>query len=124
MNVASFDYLTRLHGMLASGRIDDFVRENELKLEEITTRGYGISPAPMRRSLTETIQKHSQDRDWKLLTLERKEIDMRLVAGTRMVECMRNNWQHALQYSKRNSEDSFFLPTMIGLLGDSWRILR
>lgn len=118
------DYLVYLHGLLAAGRVAEFVDINTLRLEEITTRAYGVSPQPLRRTLTRAIEQHASNEEWSLLPLDPREIDLRLIAGGRMIECLRANRQHALEYTHKQSPATFFLPAMIGVLGDSWQILR
>jgi len=124
LRARAFDYLAYLHGLLAAGRIAEFVEINKLRLEEITRLAYGVSPQPLRRTLTQAIERHAANEEWSLLPLEAREIDLRLVAGGRMIECLRTNRHHALEYARKESPETFFLPAMIGVLGDSWQILR
>jgi hypothetical protein len=124
LRARAFDYLAYLHGLLAAGRIAEFVEANKLRLEEITARAYGISPQPLRRTLTRAIEQHASNEEWSLSPLDPREIDLRLVAGGRMIECLRTNRHHALEFTRKESPETFFLPAMIGVLGDSWQILR
>jgi hypothetical protein len=120
----AYDYLAYLHGLLAAGRVAEFVEANRLRLEEITARAYGVSPQPMRRTLTRAIEQHASNEEWSLLPVHPRDIDLRLVAGDRMIECLRTDRHHALEYVRKESPETFFLPAMIGVLGDSWQILR
>jgi hypothetical protein len=120
----AFDYLAYLHGLLAARRVAEFVDANALRLEEITARAYGVSPLPLRRTLTRAIEQHASSEEWSLLPLDARDIDLRLVAGGRMIECLRTNRHHALEYAHKETPATFFLPAMIGVLGDSWQILR
>lgn len=120
----AYDYLAYLHGLLAAGRVAEFVETNRLRLEEITARAYGVSPRPLRRTLTQAIEQHASSEEWSLLPLDPREIDLRLVAGGRMIECLRTNRHNALEYVRKDSPETFFLPAMIGVLGNSWQILR
>lgn len=124
LRARAFDYLSYLHGLLAQRRVEEFVAANALRLEEITRRAYGVSPEPMRRTLTRAIEQHAAGDEWSLLPLDPREIDLRLVANGRMIECLRTNRHHALEYARKEGPGTFFLPAMIGVLGNSWQILR
>jgi len=120
----AFDYLAYLHGLLAAGRVAEFVEVNRLRLEEITRAAYGVPAEPLRRTLMQALEQRVASEDWSLLPLDPREIDMRLVGGGRMIECLRTNRHHALEYVRKESPETFFLPAMIGVLGDSWQVLR
>jgi hypothetical protein len=124
LRARAMDYIAYLHGMLAAGRVAEFVEINRLRLEEITARAYGVSPRPLRRTMTQALEQRATSEEWSLLPLEPREIDLRRVASGRMIECLRSNRHHALEYVRKESSDTFFLPAMIGVLGDSWQILR
>jgi hypothetical protein len=117
------EYLKLLYGLLTARQFDAFLSESATKLEELTVRAYGASAESLGRGMLQAFQVHSVA-PYHLLPLELSEVDMRPVAGGRLIDCLRKNRRHVFEYVDPEEEDSFFLPTMIGKVGSQWRILR
>jgi len=117
------DYIRRLHGLLQTQNFDGFLTESSLKLEEMTEHAYGVPAAPMRQNMLEALQAHSAQ-PFRLQALDEASIDMRLIASGRMLECIRKDRTHVLQFVNSETQDTFFLPLMIGLAGNRFRLLR
>jgi hypothetical protein len=114
------EYLIRLHGMLASGDFTGFMEESRIKIDEYA-RAYGIAAGPVRESMLEALT--SQAAELRLRPLKPAELDLRLVAGGRMIECLRADRTHALEFSGEEGQ-AFFLPAMIGISDGVWRLMR
>ena len=121
LRIRSLDYISRLHGLLAAGQFATFVEESALKIEEYA-RAYGILAEPVRRSMLQALS--SQAAALHLRPLDPQAIDLRLVAGGRMIECLRTDRHHALEFAGEGEGPTFFLPTMIGVTTLGWRMLR
>jgi hypothetical protein len=117
----AFEYLSRLHSLLAAGQFAAFIDESALKIEEYS-RAYGIPQESTRRSMLRALSLRS--RELQLLPFDPPIIDMRLVAEGRMIECLRTNRHHALEFVGQSDGSTFFLPAMIGVTRQGWRLLR
>lgn len=115
----AIDYLGRLHELLAAGQFERFMAESELKIEDYA-RAYGIAPGPVRQGMLSALT--SQAGKLKLRPLS-PSLDLRLIAGGRMLECLRTDRHHALEFGGETGP-SFFLPAKIGVLEGKWRLLR
>jgi hypothetical protein len=115
-------YLTSIQAALAAGRFDEFEAQAGIKLDEMS-EAYGISSGPVRASLRQVLEDHSVE-PWKLLPLEPSGIDLRLVAGGRMLDCQRLDRRHVFLFRNSDTGNTFFLPFMIGLLNGTWKALR
>jgi hypothetical protein len=120
----AFRALQQLHALLARKELAAFEKLLELKFSELTEGAYGVPAGPLRAGFVKGLSRCMQDPDWLLLPCERPDVDLRLVADGRMVECLRPTGHHALIYEKSGTEESFFLPTMLGHVDGSWQILR
>lgn len=116
----ALDYLSGLHALLAEGQFETFITESDVKIAEYA-RAYGIARGPVRNGMLEALK--SESAKGKLSPVPSGDIDLRLVAGGRMIECLRTDRHHALEFSNGEGP-AFFLPVMIGILGLDWRILR
>jgi hypothetical protein len=117
------EYLSYLHGLLNERRFDAFVDESAIKFNDLTERAYGLPPEPMRRQMLEALNSQSSPPNV-LEPLNPNDLDLRLVAGGRMIECLRSDRRYVLEYQAPGQDDEFFLPTMIGETAGRWRILR
>jgi hypothetical protein len=117
----ALEYLGRMHALLAAGQFGRFVEESALKVEEYA-RAYGIAAAPVRGSMLRAL--NSQTPQLRLRPLDPQAIDLRLVAGGRMIECLRTDRHHALEFAGEGDGPTFFLPTMIGVTAAGWAMLR
>jgi hypothetical protein len=118
---AAMEYLAGLHAMLAAGRFDEFVEASAIKIEEYA-RAYGIAAGPVRATMRQALA--SETAGLKLRPLDPSEIDLRLVAGGRMIQCLRTDRHDALEYAGAPGGPTFFLPAMIGATASGWRLLR
>jgi hypothetical protein len=117
------NYVRRLYGLLAAKQFDAYILESSTKLDELTEGAYGAPAEPMRRGMLRALQDHSEA-PYKLQPLEISDEGMRLVAGGRMIECLRKDRRHLLEYVHPGQDGAFFLPTMIGKVDSVWKILR
>jgi hypothetical protein len=116
----ALDYLAHLHGVLAAGDFADFIAESDVKIREYA-RAYGIAAAPVREGMSSALS--SQSARFPLRPLPSDEVDLRLIASGRMIECLRKDRHHALEFGA-GIGPSFFLPTKIGVAGGKWQMLR
>lgn len=119
----AMDYLKFLHGLIATQQFDRFLDQSSLKLEEASDRAYAISSEQMKRSTLQMLQSHSQP-PWVLDPLDPDTVDLRLVGSGRMIQCLRRDRSQVVQFRKPESRATFFLPLMIGRLGNAWVLLR
>ena len=117
------EYLKSLHEMLAAKRYDEFIAEHSYKLEEMTAGAYGVSTEPFRSSMRQVLDDHGRE-PWRLEPFSPGVLDLRPAAGGRLIECLRTDRHCALEYTRPDSKDTFFLPAMIGNVGGQWRVLR
>ena len=117
---AAWAYLKRLHEMLAGGRFEEYLEESSIKIEEYA-RAYGIASGPVQRNMLQALQSETSRMQLRPLALD--DTDLRLVASRRMIQCLRTNRHHALEFAGSGKE-TFFLPAMIGLTSSGWRLLR
>ena len=117
------DYLEYLHRLLTAREFEAFVAESAPKLEELTELAYGVPAESMRRGMLQALEDHSVE-PYRLQPLDWSEVDLRLVAGGRMIDCLRKNRRNVLEYVEPKDQDVFFLPTMVGKIGAQWKILR
>ena len=117
------NYITYLHKLLAERKFDAFIEESSTKIEEVTAGAYGVPSGPFRRDLLKGLQIHSTP-PYVLEPVTSDTLDLRIVASGRMVECLRRNRRCALEFTRSDALDTFFLPTMIALKGRTWRLLR
>jgi hypothetical protein len=120
VRAAAWEYLRRLHGMLAAGRFEEFLEESSIKIEEYA-RACGMAEGPVRRNMLQALQ--TETPRMQLRPLELDDTDLRLVASRRMIQCLRTDRHHALEFAGSGKE-TFFLPAMIGLTASGWRLLR
>jgi hypothetical protein len=120
LRLRALDYLRHLHGLLATAQFESFVAESELKIREYA-HAYGIAVEPVRKGMLSAWS--SQAAKLKLRPWSPNEFDLRLVAGGRLIECLRTDRHHALEFAG-NGGPSFFLPTKIGIADGKWQILR
>jgi hypothetical protein len=121
VRAGALNYLAHLHGMLAAGDFAAFVTESRTKLDEYA-RAYGIAAEPVHESMLEGLS--SEAVKLSLFPLNPSDIDLRLVAGGRMIECLRKDRTHALEFRSATDGPVIFLPAMIGIAGGVWRMLR
>ena len=117
------NYLIRLHGLLATRQFERFMAESSVKLQELTERAYGVPVDYLRPTMLRELRSHAAE-PYQLAPLEPAELDLRLVAGGQLVECLCQNRRHALEYRQAAGNDTFFLPAMVGQVGSHWQILR
>jgi hypothetical protein len=116
--------LQKLAAVLQQKDLDTVERLMAVKLGEITQGAYGVDPGPLRAAFRRGLQRCFTEPGWSLLPLGPDDLDLRLVARRRLVECLRPDGRHALTYSKEGSRQTFFLPVMLGLWQGRWQILR
>ena len=121
---AAFQALRALHARLAQKDASSIVALMDLKLQEVTAGAYGVPPGPLRSSFQTGLGRCMNDPTWTLLPIDPGQVDLRLVGGRRMAECLRPGGGHALMYAKQGSQSTFFLPIMLGLLDGRWQVLR
>ena len=117
------DYVKSLHNLLAVADFNGFVSESAIKLNELTAQAYGVSAEYMRNNMLQALKVHSEP-PYGLRALNLQEIDLRLVAGGRLIECLRKDRGYVLEYKQPQKPDTFFLPLMVGQFDNRWRILR
>jgi len=120
LRLTALDYLHHLHGLLATAQFENFVAESELKIKEYA-HAYGIAVEPAREGMLSALS--SQAATMKLRPWALDEFDLRLVADGRLIECLRIDRHHALEFIGTDGP-SFFLPTKIGIAKGKWQILR
>jgi hypothetical protein len=106
--------------LLAAAQFETFVAESDLKIRDYA-RAYGIAVGPVRQGMLSALS--SQAAKLKLRPWSPNEVDLRLVAGGRLIECLRTDRHHALEFGG-DSGPSFFLPTKIGIAEAKWQMLR
>jgi hypothetical protein len=117
------EYLTFLHDLLATGQFERFIAESEIKLKELTVRAYGIEAGPFRDEMLAGLSSHLGP-PYELAPLVPEEIDLRLVAGGRLIECLKRDYGYVLESNHPETKDTFFLPIMVGQREGRWNILR
>jgi hypothetical protein len=70
------------------------------------------------------LQACTSDPAWVLLPVAATDVDLRLVGGGRLIECLRRDGQHALCFVKTNTPQTFFLPAKLGFADGAWQVLR
>ncbi|HYD76638.1 hypothetical protein [Ramlibacter sp.] len=115
--------LVHLHRLLQAGDIGGLATVLQAKLQEVTADAYDIAAGPMANALRQQLQACMQSPEWTLLPVDRPQVDLRLVAGRRLVECLRPNGTPALTYVSQDEEE-FSLPVMLGVLDGRWAVLR
>jgi len=106
-----------------AGDFNSYLSESAKKLEELTTRAYGVSAEYTRNNMFQALKVHSEP-PYCLRALNFQEADLRLVAEGRMIECLRSDRGYVLEYRQAQKPGTFFLPLMIGQIDRCWRILR
>lgn len=117
------DYVRSLHALLAAGDFNGYMSESAAKLEELTAQAYGLSAEGMRKNMLQALKTHSEP-SYSLRPFDPQEVDLRLIADGRMIECLRKDRGYVLEYANTKSADTFFLPLMVGQIQTRWRILR
>ena len=120
----AFRVLAELHRMLAAGETARLLAVMAVKLREITTGAYGVPEANLRNGLLQALGTCAGDPAWILQPCAAGDVDLRLVGGDRLVECMRPDGLHALTYIHRETHETFFLPAMLGIADGAWQVLR
>lgn len=121
---AAYQALRALHDRLARNDAAGIATLMDLKLQEVATGAYRAPAGPLRAGLAQGLAQCMGNPAWTLLPVEPGQVDLRLVAGRRMAECLRPGGAHALTYVKANSRATFFLPVMLGMLEGRWQVLR
>jgi hypothetical protein len=119
----AIEYLKSLDEMLTAKRYDEYIAENSYKVEEMTARAYGVSPAPFRRSMLQVMEEHGRE-PWRLAPFDPATLDLRPAGGGRLIDCLRTDRHPVFEYTRPDSKDTFFLPAMIGVVDGHWRVLR
>jgi hypothetical protein len=116
----ALDYLEHLHGLLSASDFETFVAESNVKIRDYA-HAYGIPAGPVRQGMLSALR--SQAGKFPLRPLTPDEVDLRLIAGGRLIECLRKDRHHALEFGT-GSGPSFFLPAKIGVAEGKWQMLR
>jgi hypothetical protein len=116
------EYVRSLHTLLRLGRFDEFVNECDIKLAEVTS-AFGWTEGRMRDDLAQRLREYSV-LPYVLEFLSPEALDLRAVAGGRLVQCVRGQRQPPLQFRHVERRSTFSLPLMVGRFAGRWRVLR
>ena len=115
--------LHQLYALLVAGDFADFVNEQRLKLHEVANVAYGMPDGTLQAQMLAALTSSSKP-PFVLSPFASEGINLRLVAGGRMIECRQRDGRHVFEYRKPGTDQSFFVPTMVGNLDGRWQVLR
>lgn len=92
-------------------------------LREIA-RAYDDSPDEGVSTLRAVVQHSRGAPHWRFPPLAREVWDLRLVANSRMIECIGKDWEPIVRSVTDAEENSFLMPMLVGRIGGQWAILR
>jgi len=121
--VQALDYLGRLHALLAHAQFDEFIGEQSVKLEEIAKVAYGVPADYMRAPMLQALRAHSAP-PYALEPFNRDDIDLRLIANGRMIECLKRGRRPLFEFRRPGSDETLSLPVMLGRIDGRWQVLR
>lgn len=116
-------FLTELRTRFATGDPDPFIRASSIRLREVMG-SYEMSPAARVNLIRSAIRQESSQPEWGFEPIEAKELDLRLVGGERMVECVRRDWKPVLAQKPDKEGNQSFYDMMLGRVDGNWQILR
>lgn len=117
------EYIQRIYMALQQGQGTSFAKLTNLKFSEASI-AYGMDMSSMKEYLVKLIEEKSKDEEWQLKPLSGELLDIRLVADNRLIECRRKDWSYLFEYVKPSTNETFFLPIMIGKQHNSWHVFR
>ncbi len=120
LRASAIGYLNHLHTLLDQRRFAEFIAEGSRRFDEMG-RAYGMPMEGLRGAMLSGLNAQEKDH---LVPFDPSAIDLRLVAGNRMIECLRRDRKFLFEYDQPDPAQTFFLPLMIGQVQNKWTILH
>jgi hypothetical protein len=104
----------------------DIGRENRLSalVHAEICAAYGRSPGPWVAALNGAIEDEWRRADWSVEPIDADQLDLRLCANGRMVQCVRKDWDDAIRSNRDAEGGNMTVPLFLGRLDGRMQRLR
>ena len=119
---AALAFVLEMRDAVEAGNAGPILEASAIRFKEVA-RSYGISPDERAKMLRQMLTSQCDRPDWLFVTPEEEDLDFRLVADGRMIECVGPDWNPLIK-GMEGEKGRFLLPMMIGKRDDDWLIMR
>ena len=122
---SALEFVAHVRDLVELGIAAPILVVSKQKFDEVA-RVYGIAADERAEMFDRLLNEESQKPHWIFETPEEDDVDLRLCADGRMIECIGKDWKSSIRAVPSPEEDRFMFPMMIGRLeadGD-WIIMR
>jgi hypothetical protein len=120
---ASVRLLETFRAEFERGDTDAFKHAAPLYYEE-TTRAYGLPKGDRVQQLGAALLVASSTRGWGMEPIRSDQLDFRLCAGDRLLDCTARDWQPALRSLSGFAGGPLYFEVKLGEIGGELQVLR
>jgi len=115
-------FVLNVRQAIEDGEADPVLAASKQKFTEVAA-AYGISAEKRAAMFRQLLTSQADKPNWVFEYPTDDEIDLRLVAGDRLLECVGPDWKPIIRAAP-SGEDRFMYPMFIGMAGGKWVIMR
>lgn len=117
------DYIKAIGVALNDGDPEPYIKESAIRLSEIA-RAYEKAPTDTTAVIRHGVKLDSNQAWWGIEPLDPKQLDFRLVADGRMIDCVNKDWEASLRELEDDEGGRGYYNMMISRIGEKWQIVR
>jgi hypothetical protein len=119
----AMDIVEQIKTALEDGDADPILGASRDRFIEVA-RAYDLSVREREDMLRRLLEMQRDKPEWLFETPEDEDIDLRLVADGRMIECLGPDWQPIIRQVPGSEDGRFMYPMFIGRKDKKWVIMR